>query len=181
MHSDGITGEEKRRETYLGEMRHLSLIQGALDLVELSLMSVSERMDTLRIVYKGLMGVRSTTETLTNLMGELPLDPSGIRDLVEKLVNSSRDVLAQLRLPEGRLRFEFHSTQAESIITDCQRRVSEDLSVLLPSVPPFTGETVVVTEDGREMMAADGGTMSPRAETTRGSWQEQELDPPREA
>ena len=146
---------------YQNEVKHLALIKGALDVIELGLTSVSERVDTLLIIFKAFSGFNSVAKSVNDVIKYTTYLPSDFDAVLRQLVESHIELTSILHPPDARITFDLYSPEAGQIMAELEDELEKEVINRFPSVPLDSRMGNDLTEKMKEVvsvLAADGGT-----------------------
>ncbi len=154
--------EETRAKMYLKEMGEIVLIKRVLKLINLGLTAVSERLDTMKILFKALSGFRPVAKTVDEAIQHSSFLPMDFKDVMNDLAGSYSELLEILHPPDAQIFFDIGTPEAQKIINQVEKELEKEVISQYPKVPLDTnlkgGNLAEKMEEVITMLLADGGT-----------------------
>lgn len=148
-------------QIYQNEVKHIALIKEALEIIDLGLTAVLERIDTLLIIFKAFSGFNSMAESVNDAIKSTTFLPSDFDMVLRQLVESYMELTSILHPPDARISFDLFSPEASKIMAELENELEKEVINRFPSVPLDLkmGENLAEKmEEAIGLLAADGGT-----------------------
>ena len=160
---------KKRKEyqfatIYLKETSSLKLLKNVLQSVDLGLLAVNLRLDTMKIVVSALLEFKESTKVIDKVIGDIRIVNDNFSNYYKSFMSGYIDLETLINIPELDLA-NFLSTDNEDaikIIQTVERTVGEELAKKFPNVPAELDQ--ILSADPKEgakklyeILATDGG------------------------
>ncbi len=167
-----MKNQEGVASIYHNEIRHLALLKSTLDIIELGLTAVSERMDTLRILYQAFEGFRPVAKSINEVIQNTSFLPGDFDMVLKQLVESHIELTSILHPPDANICFDLRSPEASEIISELECELEREVLNRFPDAPLTTdlrGDNLAERmEKVTSLIAADGGAPLNLKESVRG-------------
>ena len=157
---------------YLKETGNLRVLKNVLHTVDLGLLAVNLRLDTMKIVISALLEFKESTKVINKVIGDIKLMNSSFNDYYKSFINGYFDLETLVNIPElDTANFLFlENEDALKIIQTVERTVGEELAKRFPNVPAELDQ--ILSEDPKEgvkklyeILATDGGVRDDTIDT----------------
>ncbi len=156
---------------YYNEIRHLALLKSALDIIELGLTAVCERMDTLRILYQAFEGFRPVAKSINEVIKHTSFLPGDFDLILKQLVESHIELTSILHPPDANISFDLRSPEAAEVMNKLEQELEREVLNRFPDAPltaNLRGDDLAERmEEVTSLIAADGGAPLSLTQNTR--------------
>ena len=149
---------------YMKETGNLRVLKNILQTVDLGLLAVNLRLDTMKIVVSALLEFKESTKVINKVVGDIRLMNDNFNDYYKSFINGYFDLETLINIPELDLAnfLSLENEDALKIIQTVERTVGEELAKRFPNVPADLDQ--ILSEDPKEgvkklyeILATDGG------------------------
>ncbi len=129
---------------YKREIENLKTIRSVLSAIELGVLAVTLRIDTLRIVLSAILDLRDTTQMLVNTLNISKLVSRQFDSKIRDFIRSYLDFKDIVIIPDVELDkfIELSSEDAKKIVSAVERKIGEELSKRFPLIPKQLDEVI---------------------------------------
>ncbi len=160
---------KKRKEPrfaalYLKEANNLRMLKNVLMTVDMGLLAVNLRLDTMKVVVSALLEFKESTKVINQVIEDARVMSDSFSNYYKSFIDGYIDLESIINIPEIDLA-NFVSLQDEDatkIIQAVERKIGEELSKRFPNIPEQLDQ--ILSDDPRkgvqklyEMLATDGG------------------------
>lgn len=149
---------------YLKETSNLRVLKNVLRTVDLGLLAVNLRLDTMKIVVSALLEFKESAKTIDKVIGDIRLMSDSFNNYYKSFMNGYFDLETLINIPELDLAnfLSLDNENALKIIQTVERTVGEELAKRFPNVPAELDQ--ILSKDPKEgvrklyeILATDGG------------------------
>jgi len=144
---------------YMNEIKHLQDLKNVLNIIDLGLMAVYERLDTLKIVFKAFVGFKPTAKFLNDVLKKTRYIPADMENMLRNFTDSYIELTSVIHPPDSNISFNLESPEASGIIKSIENNIESEIIDQFPNIPlsSTTGDLAEKMEEVTDILAADGG------------------------
>jgi hypothetical protein len=165
---------KRRRELtfasiYVREISNLGMVKSILRSVDLGLLAVNLRLDTMKIVVSSLIDFKDVAKVIDSVISDARIMSENFNNYYKSFIDGYIDFETDAIIPDVNLSafLSLHEEDAIKIIKAVERKVGEELSKKFPNVPSNLDQ--ILSDDPKrgvrklyEILATDGGVYEPQ-------------------